>query len=281
VDNASSDGSGYQLRAELSPEKVNVILNPENDGFAAANNIGIAQAQTMGVDYIWLLNADTEVEENALSALVAVASQNENAVALGSKILYAREHSSADNQLESKDVIWSAGAKICFNSKQVEMLGWKEVDDGRFDQQLECDYLPGCSLFVRANYMQAVGVMPEDFFMYFEETEWCTRMRAHGYKLLYVPTSRIIHHFQDSKNQQAFGVYYYNRNSRRFWFMHDSIKGRIFSWLKVCIKELPVALKAYFYAPSHELKDVFKAHVMAYVDFLTFRNGKSATYSSR
>lgn len=273
VDSCSSDGSGKILQAKFAGTKIRVILSPQNQGFAAACNLGIAYARAYGAAHTWLLNPDTEVDPAALGALLDELKKDENVAAVGSKILYPEEN--------GKQILWGAGGKIDFQNRTIAMIGSGEEDTGKYNSVADCDYLPGCSLLIRFSAIETIGYLPEDYFMYFEETDWCVRARQLGLLLRYVPASVVIHHFDDNKMQKPFGVYYYNRNFYRFWFQRSAWRERIQLLAFVKFKELPQNIWAYLHAPSNELRDIFRAHIAACFDFLLGRGGIDARYSTR
>lgn len=273
LDNGSPDGSGVALKAWLEPRGIDCILIPENGGFAAANNIGLHYSLSLDPDFVWLLNADTTVESQSLDALLSAAEQFPEVGAFGSKVLYG-------GRSEQNDVIWGAGAQIDFKKQSVSMCGADERDTGQYETSVECGYLPGCAVFARAAVVAHAGYLPEEYFMYFEETEWCTRIRRLGYSLRYVPKSIVRHHFAPNKMQDAFGVYYYNRNSRLFWYRHGTLTQRVSLIVDTCCRAFPRALYAFYKAPDAQLRRVFLAHVASCVDFLSGRYGKR-TYFHR
>ncbi len=273
IDNNSPDLSGYYLQQALKDKRVTVIINPENCGFGAGNNIGIRHALEGEAEYIWLLNADTFVHPEALSQLVKQANEYPEVGAFGSKVLYEEEPLSPKKE-EGKPIIWSAGASIDFSKEEVKMFGSHEEDRGQHDQLRECEYIPGCSLFFPAKVISEVGYLPEEYFMYFEETEWCTRMRKKHFKLLYVPESVVWHRFQDNKMQTPFGVYYYNRNNRYFWFRQGDIFKKIAMIVRTLFKDLPRAQRAFKKAPDEASREIFSAHRASCLDFLFGRFGK-------
>jgi GT2 family glycosyltransferase len=275
IDNNSPDGSGYRLKEGFEQGNVTVILNPENKGFAAANNIAMRHAQVYGADYIWLLNADTIVHPESLYALVQQAEKNPNVGAVGSKVLYAKPPPALSNSRngEDVDIVWSAGARIDFKNQRVSMNGWHDADTGQFDETFECDYIPGCSLLVKSSVLDDIGFMPEEYFMYYEETEWCVRMGRAGYKLYCEPRSVVWHRFDDDKLNTPFGVYYFNRNDRLFWFRQGNFFNKLKIFLRTALVDLP---KVYFIIRNTKDEDqrkIFFAHSKSYKDFILRRFG--------
>ncbi len=279
VDNASPDGSGLSLQSTLENSKVTLILNPENLGFAAANNVGICQARAHGAEFVWLLNPDTTVEPSSLSTLVESIQSGQGSIgASGSKVLYFPDPES-DTSVLGEDRIWSAGADIDFEAQRLSMRGNSEIDTGQFETSGAADYLPGCSMLLPFSTIDLVGLMPEDYFMYFEETDWCTMIKRAGLELRYEPKSVIWHHFADEKMQEAFSVYYYNRNERLFWFRYGSLRQRISLVFRTVTQTLPRTLRAFMSARGTVHAPVFRAHFLSCVDFLFGRFGKRRVFS--
>lgn len=274
VDGASPDGSGEVLRRTIKSGNVDIVLNPENAGFAASSNLGIRLALAKDAQFVWLLNPDVEVDPEALSSLLEASFAYPEVSAFGSKILYGREHIPQQCSPTSGEVIWSAGGTFDVARRSVQMRGSHEVDQGQYDETLLCDYLPGCSLFIRSSVLEKIGMLPEEYFMYFEETDWCHRVQNSGGELMFIPESRVWHHTSDDKMQSASTVYYYNRNNLLFWYRMSSPAER----LKLLCKTLFLRLPSCFYAMKKSRlqpnADIFRAHFTSTLDFLIGRYGK-------
>ena len=270
VDNKSPDGSGERLRTHFINSSVEVLLNPENAGFAAGNNVGICYAKSLGSSFVWLLNADTTIDKNALLALVEAQASYPSAGAFGSKIMSGESN-----------IIWSAGGELSLEARSVSMRGYGEEDTRQYDTVERCGYLPGCSIFASVSVFESLGYLPERYFMYFEETDWCLSISKAGKALLYIPSSKIFHHSNDEKMQKPFTVYYYNRNNRLFWFQYATGGRKAKIWLKALVRELPQAAKAFLFAPTKEDRAIFKAHFLSCVDFLFGKSGKKRSFSFR
>ena len=266
VDNDSPDRSGELILENCCSGDREIICSKENNGFAGGNNLGISAAFELGVDYIWLLNPDTEVESDSLKHLVAALEMDPELAAVGSKVLYGDR--------ESK-MIWSSGGFVNTDSGLSWMRGTNEDDIGQFDEGQTCDYIPGCSLLARSSVFREVGLLPERYFMYFEETDWCLRVRAAGFKLAYVPKSVVYHHVADDKMQTPFTVYYYNRNERLFWFRFGALGYRVRRWCRALFIELPRTMKAYRCSLGTENEELFRAHYQSVKDALLLRAGKT------
>jgi GT2 family glycosyltransferase len=180
IDNGSVDGSPAQIRAAFP--HIELIENGRNMGFAGGNNVGVRRALDNGADYLLLLNNDTEVAADLLSKLVAVGESDPRIGAVGPKIYY----------FDHANVIWSGGGAVDGRG-QPRHLRENEVDSG-FDEQVEdVDYVTGCAFMVKRAVVERVGVLDERFFIYFEETEWCSRIKRAGFRIVYVPQAQMWH----------------------------------------------------------------------------------------
>ncbi|MCB0323780.1 MAG: glycosyltransferase family 2 protein [Bdellovibrionales bacterium] len=271
VDGRSPNETAHPLTGELKRFGGEVLFAPVNGGFAFASNLGMRQALAKGAELIWLLNPDTTVDRDALTELVREMQSASEVAAVCSKVLYAPREGAPT--VVDRHRIWSAGATLDLENGRLSMIGNGEPDEGQYEAGYDCGYLPGCSLLMRSAALESVGYLREEFFMYFEETDWCARARRKGYRLRYVPGSIVWHHFSDAKMAEPFGVYYYNRNERLFWFRwgSPSLKLRVIG--RTLLKQLPSALRARAQAPDERHRHLFRAHVMSCLDFLFGRFG--------
>lgn len=208
VDNDSQDQSLDRLKKDLHDQaNLTFVESSENTGFAGGNNLGIQRALDDGYEYFWMLNVDTVIDREALSALMEAITKDDNIGIVGSKIYY----------YNSSKVVWFAGGVINTYTGFTKHIGIKEVDNGQFEQATACDYITGCSLLFRRQMLADVGYMNEDYFLYFEETDWNIRARNKGWKILFVPSSIVYHKVSLStggeNNRAPFVTYYDIRNA--------------------------------------------------------------------
>ena len=189
VDNASTDGSVKQLRKSLS--NVEIIQSDANLGFAGGNNIGIQRALECRADYVWLLNNDTVADPQALTMLVEAMENEPCAGIAGSKILYH----------EKPFMIWSTGGIWEKGRLHRRQRGANQLDSGQFDELCGVGSISGCSMMVRTTAVKKIGLMDESYFLYWEDTEWSARTSAGGFKVLYVPRSKVWHKVSVSTRQ--------------------------------------------------------------------------------
>mgnify|MGYP000070306992 CR=1 FL=1 len=188
VDNASEDGSQDMVR-ESFPQ-VNLICNTDNRGFAAANNQALALASGR---YVLLLNSDTLVHGDVLSASCAFMDGRPEVGVMGCRVL------NRDGTLQ----ITGSGYPSLLNLSLMTTGLWKLKNVPFFDRyqmqtwdrrtEREIDVVSGCYMVVRKTAMDEVGLLDEDFFFYGEETDWCRRFADAGWKLVLSPVGEITH----------------------------------------------------------------------------------------
>jgi GT2 family glycosyltransferase len=259
VDNGSTDASVGNL-LERFPD-IAVLQTGKNLGFAGGNNIGIRHAFEQGADYVWLLNNDTIVDPSALTELVSVGEASDAAGIVGSKIFF----------FSQPDVIWFAGGLIRHLSGASIHRGHLEKDEGRYDDIAEVDYITGCSLLIKREVVDKIGLMDDRFFLLFEEADWNLRAKKQGYKILYVPFSKVWHKVSASIGAESPNYHYYlARNSLLFTLKHK----RAYVPLVTMSRLMDIA-----YFLFHKRFTVARAALGGILDFHRFRFGKRGAHS--
>jgi hypothetical protein len=205
VDNGSTDGSAAYFR-EKAPD-LSILENGTNLGFAEGNNVGIRWALSRGADYVLLLNNDTVVDKNFLQELVDVTEKDRRIGFVGPKI-YHYDYNGR------RDVISFAGAKFRIWRGQVHRFCANTVDEGQCDSEREVDSIEGSCLLVRTDVIKKVGLLNSDYYLYWEDTEWCIRGRNAGYKAVYVPGAKIWHKVGMRVSGKRDTAYYYGGRNR-------------------------------------------------------------------
>ncbi len=212
VDNASTDGTADAIATEF-PE-LDLIRNPRNLLFAGGNNVGIARALERGAEWVLLLNHDTHVAPDFVENLIDAAALHTDAAALGPMIYYASDPRR----------VWYAGGLVSLRWGRFAHRGIRQIDRGQFSRVEETDYVTGCALLMRRQAIAEVGLLDEGFRMYCEDTDWCLRARNRGWKLYFVPQSRVWHHISVSSGGQ---------------FAWRKIRRRLTSQLRLCARHSP------------------------------------------
>jgi len=197
VDNNSTDDSVNKLK---NLDDIHLIQNERNLGFAGGNNVGIDFALKGNSEYILLLNNDTVVDKEFLSILVRRAAEEKNIGIIGGKIYYYNEPTK----------IWSAGGGITKIIKRTFQYGENKIDNVRFNQEKEVDFLSGCCMLIKREVFEKIGLLNADYFMYYEDVDFCLRAKRH-FKIIYSPEA-IIWHKVSVTSDKSYRDYYRMRN---------------------------------------------------------------------
>ncbi|MBN2138819.1 MAG: glycosyltransferase [Sedimentisphaerales bacterium] len=189
VDNASTDGSAEMVAKEFP--SVTLISNEDNRGFAAANNIGIRQARGR---YVLLLNPDTVVHAGSLDTLITFMENHNDVGACGPKLL------NSDGTIQPSARKFPTLRALLHRYTILRILPlfrrqyrkWL-MTDFTHDRRKNVDQVMGAALMVRRSVLENVGLMDEDFFMYYEEVDLCCRIKKAGWRIVFVPDAVITH----------------------------------------------------------------------------------------
>jgi GT2 family glycosyltransferase len=196
VDNASRDESVAVIRRDYP--QVTVICNQQNLGFAAANNQAFAVARGR---YVLLLNNDTVVLEGALAKSVQYLDANLTVGVLGCRIEYPdRSYQTSCYRFSNLMELFMIRL-LPLGSVAHERFNIGRYWGRQFSEPTEVDVVAGCFMAVRREVIANVGGLDEDFFMYGEDEEWCSRIQRAGWRIVYFPGATIIHIHRFSSNQ--------------------------------------------------------------------------------
>ena len=184
------NGSGPELLERVGARfpALHTVRLEHNCGFAGGNNAGVAAALAAGAEALFLLNNDALVEPDTLAALAGALERDPGLGAVAPKVYYA---------IEGR-VIQSVGLSVDADSGQARMLGSNQPDQGQHDAPAEREALFGCAMLIRREAWQQAGPFWEPFFNYAEETDWCLRARARGWRLRYEPAAAVRHRTSSS-----------------------------------------------------------------------------------
>jgi len=203
IDNASKQKIRV-VDARFPKLKITQIFNDLNSGFAGGNNVGIKIALEKGADYILLLNNDTIVEPDFLNNLVEAAVIDKKYGILGPVIYDYADHNK----------IQFAGGKINWSINKGTHL---TVIPALTRNLIETDYITGCCLLIKKEVIEKIGLMDEDYFLYYEDTDWNMRVRNAGWFCGVVPEAKIYHKASQSSREFSYPyIYYHSRNGLIF-----------------------------------------------------------------
>lgn len=212
VDNASSDGTIDLINQEYP--NCTVIPLPENRGFAAANNLGIAQAQGSA---LLLLNPDTEMLPDSLSGLWRALQASPRVGMVGALLL------NPDGSLQSAGYRFPGLVQAFLDIFPIHprLIGSRlngRIPPGDGLSPTAIDHPLGACMLVRRGVVEQVGMLDERYFIYSEEIDWCRRIIAAGWTILTAPAARVIHYGGQSTGQMPDVMFLQLHRSRNRYF---------------------------------------------------------------
>lgn len=205
VDNHSAQNP-TQFIQERNFANTRVIVNDENRGFAGGNNVGIREAAG---DFFLFLNNDTEVTPDLIERLLEPFGED---VSIGVTCPKIRYH-------QQPTVIQYAGyTPLSAYTGRAWSIGSHQVDEGQFDRAGVTHFAHGAAMLVKRAVVEQAGLMPELYFLYYEELDWSRRIQQAGYRVYYQPSALVYHKESITVGKaNPLKVYYQTRN--RILFM--------------------------------------------------------------
>lgn len=210
VDNASTDDSVERIRT-LYGDKVQLFVNKENLGGSGGFNTGIRYAVEAGYDYVWCLDNDVLVDENAIGELYRFMEAHPEVGMTGSKVYH----------MEAPDYVQQFGIDIVWDEYCCEAKYYNHLEDGTMPEVVYSDAVAACSVLVRTSLIREIGPLPEENFLYWDDTEWGIRCNRAGYKVASLGSSVVLHSMGAKKESvNTFPLYYSWRNWIRFFMKY-------------------------------------------------------------
>lgn len=218
VDNSDSAESLATLGAVVGDRAV-VLSSGGNLGYAGGSNVGIRRCLERGNEFVWLLNPDTRIEPETLPRLLSLLADVPDCGVVGPRLV----HPAAAGVPET---VWFDGG-IVDERKAGEtrhLHQGKEVGKVAAPVARDVDYVTGASLLTRRTVLETVGLLPEDYFLYFEETHWCRDVRRTGWRVMVEQRARMVHHQRSSGALPSpYHLFYMTRN--RYLFVERALGG--------------------------------------------------------
>lgn len=268
IDNASENNEAEIIEREF-PE-VNVLRQKENIGFCGGCNAGMKQAMSEGADFVMLLNNDTFVSPNLIEMLLDGYEKLENPGAVSPVIFKHPETEKIWFSIAEWEAVWKTGvAKFRLALDQ----DYESLKDKKpYPTEFAC----GCCLFVSTKVIREVGIFDERYFAFFDEAEWCVRMKKKGFTSYVIP-SAFIYHKVGGSTPNLVATYLLTRN--RLLWMEENLP------VRRKIKSYPVMAKEFiwnllnvgnFIADSKRYtpKEQSRAFLQGYKDYFLRRFGK-------
>jgi GT2 family glycosyltransferase len=238
VDNGSTDGSASRIRTAHAD--VEIIETGENLGYAGGNNVGVRRALTRRMEYICILNNDVKVAPDFLTELVSAL---EDSAGAGIATPLVAE-------MERSDRVWALGQEVEWMSGKVMRLhAGEDVSAQQSKAAFEVDVASGAAMLVKSEVFEHAGLLEELFYLYYEEVDWCLRVRREGYRILAVPSSLLWHRVSATLGPTSPVIdYYMLRNHLRMIGHHRSGASRLWLLTRIVLRSL-VTIAAYTTKP--------------------------------
>ncbi|ACK73640.1 glycosyl transferase family 2 [Gloeothece citriformis PCC 7424] len=197
VDNYSGDNSAEQIRAEINTQQwqdwVSFIAAERNGGYAYGNNLGIRPALESDnkPDYVLLLNPDTVVRPKALKVLVDFMEAHPQVGIAGSRL--EDPDGTPQHSAFRFHSIWSELDCALRFGPISKLLQSKIIAPPVSDVTCQTDWVAGASMIIRREVFDSVSLLDEEYFMYYEEVDFCLQANRAGWSCWYVPESRVVH----------------------------------------------------------------------------------------
>ena len=226
IDNASVDATLSILENERD-SRLRVVENAKNLGVAKANNQGIRQAILDGCDQVLIINNDVEFESALIEKLIKIQIEKKCSL-VTPKIMY----------FHSPKHIWYAGSWFIKNKGYLPLhRGMKELDEDQYNKTVDVEYAPTCCLLAKKEVFQDVGFMDENYFIYFDDTDFSYRVWKDGrHKMLYYPNVEFYHKvgsltksFQKGTKKIYRGNFFLQQNTKNHIYFLKKIGG-VFSY---------------------------------------------------
>lgn len=233
VDNGSTTKSVTEGITKI-PD-VRVIRSDVNLGFAGGNNLGIKEASG---DYFFLVNNDTEFTDNLVEGLAAILDQNPKVGIVSPKIRFFHQ----------PDILQYVGfTEMNFNTARNSCIGELEIDRGQYDHLTgKTGFAHGAAMMVRRDALEKAGLMKENFFLYYEEMDWCEQIKRAGYEIWVEPKAMIYHKESMSVGKKSgLKEFFMNRNRILFVRRNAPLLSRFIFYLHFCLLVTPKNIISY------------------------------------
>lgn len=231
VDNASNEEINIDEK-KYKNISVRLVKNSSNTGFSGGHNTAIHKAVKDNSNYVMILNNDTTVDKNLLRELLLAIEKDKKIGIVVPKIYFMRGtefHKERYKESELGKVIWYAGGEMNWNNIYGYHTGVDEVDNGQFDANIKTNFATGCCMLVRTDVFTTVGFLNEDYFLYYEDSDFSMRVRNAGYSIIFVPEAILWHENAGSTGGSGSSLqdYYISRNRLLFGFTYASFRTRV------------------------------------------------------
>ena len=246
VDNCSSDNSVEKLKTQCDGD-IMLIQTDFNLGYAGGNNVGIKYAVDNNYKYCCILNNDTIIEDDFMEACIGYLKDNSNVAFVGPTIL---NYTNRKIQSTGGDIYINKGSVKCKNAN---------ADISQISDSIESDYLGGACIIFRLDLIHQIGLIPESYFLFFEETEWCWKALKQGYKNVCIGKVSVLHKGSMSINKvEGLNEYLLTRN--RIAFIRRNHPSKFCAFLIYLFRCIRAVGESFKYGPKRLRKIIWLSH---------------------
>ena len=266
VDNASKQDEASFIQKQYP--QVKVIRSKNNLGFAGGNNLGINTAKGK---YLFFINNDTIFKNFNVKLLINRLESSPTIGIVCPKIRFA---------WETTPIQFAGYTPLSKITVRNAAIGYGEDDHGQYDTARPTPYAHGAAMLIKREAIEKVGLMPEDYFLYYEEIDWSMMFTRAGYEIWYDPACTIYHKESQSTGQDSpLRTYYITRNRlllvKRNW--HGIYKYLVYCYLTCIVASRDIikyTLKGRFDLSKAVYKGLFTFHFSLnnyeYLDFIVY-----------
>lgn len=219
------------IKKPIKTQLQSTIIELDNRGYAYGISLGLKEAIKQSFDKFCIINNDTFVDKNFVKNVLDSIINHPSSI-LGGKIYYAPSYEYHKERYSKKDlgkVLWYAGGQVDWNHALTKHLGVDEVDKGKCNKLTETDFVTGCLMIFDKNVVDKVGFWDEDYFLYYEDADYCERAKRKGVKLFYDPSIIIWHKNAGSTAGSGSAIHqkYQEKNRLRFALKYGPLKTKL------------------------------------------------------
>lgn len=194
IDNGSKDNTIPILK---KTPKIKVIISKRNTGCDEGTNIAIRYALGKGAKYILVFSPDVHFERDYLKNLFNTFKEDEKIGIVGSKII------TGDKK------IWSLGGRLDKKRFSGGLIGYRDKDVLNKKKTYDVDYVPGAVMLIKKEVFEKIGYFSEDYFIYYEDVDICTRAKRAGFRVVLNPNAKLVHYASTSVEVNSSVMQYY------------------------------------------------------------------------
>ncbi len=209
VDNASTDGAPEMVRSKFG-NKIILLENKENLGGSGGFARGISYCDEMKYEYILLLDNDTKIEPYTIKTLKEYLDNNPDVGVVGAKIL----------QMDHPDTLLELGAFIDWEKYNFKVSYRGYLNGNELPEIVDCDYVAACCCMTKRNIIKEIGNFDVRHFIYWDDMDWCIRIKKAGYKVHAISKAVVYHQLGGNNNINTFNTYYLIKNRIFFFIKH-------------------------------------------------------------